>query len=372
MVNKHNNRLSKIQGGQENSLLVVALLICFATCTIQAQESSTILLSYKIDHLIGFADETGKAVIEPQFSNTRGFRNGFAAVAKARLWAYIDVPGKLITEYNYEDARDFSEGYAAVLIDGKWGYIDRNGKLIIRPRFSSAGEFRNGMAAVVPFGKGGVSSEKVGFVDLRGKLAVEAVYELAGDFNEGVAPVALNGKWGYIDKTGQWTITPKFQSAGAFSEGLAAVRLGEEMFYIDHGGTEVLYSEATSLGRFRDGVAKAWFERGGVDSCGYIDRQGRILVERIDFFECDEFYEGFARVRVRTVDESFRKHYAWGYLDKTGKMMIPAIYDSASRFENGTATVRINGIRMHIERNGRVIQTPDLKQEIPLITESQD
>ena len=47
------------------------------------------------------------------------------------------------------------------------------------------------------------------------------------------------------------------------------------------------------------------------------------------------FYEGLVAVH--------NKNYKWGYMDKTGKIVVPCMYDSANRFNEGLAAVLKDG-----------------------------
>ena len=57
--------------------------------------------------------------------------------------------------------------------------------------------------------------------------------------------------------------------------------------------------------------------------------------------------EGFAPVVINE---------KWGYIDRSGKMVIPAKYDDAGSFTDGRASVELNGRTFTIDRSGREIQ----------------
>ena len=46
----------------------------------------------------------------------------------------------------------------------------------------------------------------------------------------------------------------------------------------------------------------------------------------------------------------------WGYIDTTGKMVIPAKYESASYFDNGRAEVVLNGVIHNIDKTGKCVK----------------
>ena len=43
----------------------------------------------------------------------------------------------------------------------------------------------------------------------------------------------------------------------------------------------------------------------------------------------------------------------WGFIDNTGKVVIPVQYDNAWVFENGKALVQLNGEEFYIDETGK-------------------
>ena len=66
-------------------------------------------------------------------------------------YGYANKSGKLVIEPQYDKADMFAEGLAAVKIDEKYGFIDKNGESVIEPIFWYAQHFSEGLAAVKPF-----------------------------------------------------------------------------------------------------------------------------------------------------------------------------------------------------------------------------
>lgn len=122
------------------------------------------------------------------------------------------------------------------------------------------------------------------------------------------------GKSGYIDKTGKEVIKlgAPFYFPRPFSEGLAAITIS--------------------------GKEKGGEDRGKI---GYIDETGQLVIkpefEDSDNEESEEaktFSEGLAAVAI--VKDGSYKH---GYIDKTGKVVIPFQYDEVHPFSEGLAVV---------------------------------
>lgn len=71
----------------------------------------------------GFADATGKMVIEPKYTEAKSFSCGLGAVSKDGMWGYINKNGEERIALQFEDCRPFVDGIAAVRESEVWGYI---------------------------------------------------------------------------------------------------------------------------------------------------------------------------------------------------------------------------------------------------------
>src|SRR5262245_41153462 len=88
------------------------------------------------------------------------------------------------------------------------------------------------------------------------------------------------------------------------------------------------------------------------DRWGYIDRSGKIVIEP-RFREADEFSEGLAAVELTG---------RWGFIDASGKVVVEPQYSWANRFSEGLARVRIGAERYgkwgFIDRSGQMVIEP--------------
>ena len=48
----------------------------------------------------------------------------------------------------------------------------------------------------------------------------------------------------------------------------------------------------------------------------------------------------------------------WGYIDKTGKLIVPAVYDEACTFKTNVAPVTLNGKKGYMDKSGRIVIAP--------------
>ena len=117
---------------------------------------------------------------------------------------------------------------------------------------------------------------------------------MAFDFSEGLTPVRTENQWGYIDKTGKVVIAPRFVGAGRFRNGIARVATDGWNF-----GRDVVCSQECSG---MTAIAWPW-------PWGYIDRSGKFVIPP-QFDQALDFWEGKAVVT---------KYSKFGLKDARGK-----------------------------------------------------
>jgi tetratricopeptide (TPR) repeat protein len=152
-----------------------------------------------------------------------------------------------------------------------------------------------------------------GAIDKSGHFTVQPKFDGLGWFDEGLAPAKLGHRWGYIDTSGKWKILPQFAVAMPFSEELAAVArrfqsfpLGsldksfEKLSFIDKDGVCQLRSKQDfgidSGTVFSEGLAGVALDT-GVNDYGYIDKSGNIVIAG-QFHEVPQFKNGIARPSI--------------------------------------------------------------------------
>ncbi len=295
------------------------------------------------DKKYGYVDQNGKEVVPPIYYSAGSFSDG-VAVAYSKddcTWHIIDKTGNVKAQLKGYDnvGYSFSNGFIQVEKDDKYGLADATGKEVIPPTYDRIYGFNEGLARVE-------KDDKYGFVDSTGKEVVPFIYRSAGDFNEGLAYVQKDGRYGYIDKTGNIVIPLNFTSAIDFSDGLAVVGYGNNIWYIidktcDIKNTKELLTQYTNVTGFKEGFVEVYKD----GKHGFVDQTGREVVPPIyDYVQ--DFSEGFAQVK---------KDGKYGFVDQTGKEVVPLIYDSVDSFSDGLARVEKDGKRNYIDKTGKEV-----------------
>lgn len=348
-------------------LLLICLTVLFACNSAQMQEKqnnetqfrktsqSNNLFVVKVNKKYGFVDRAGKIVIEPKFEFANDFVEGLALVGirnDGLKSVYIDATGKIVIS-PLTGGSDFSEDLAAFGIgeftmhgggDHRFGFINKTGKLVIGTNFREARAFSEGLSAVMNI------ERKWGYIDKNGKAVIPFQFEDAFSFSEGLACILTNGLFGFIDKSGKVIIQPRFAVPSQFKEGLAAVEIpvkdfkpykyyesyvrsgGEVMFIDKTGNTAIKFdSSVKKINDFSEGLASLEIERKEKDFyTRFIDRQGQIVFDLSFYSSQVSFSEGLARIEQKD---------KYGFIDKTGKIVIKPIYRWAENFHNGLAAI---------------------------------
>ena len=130
-----------------------------------------------------------------------------------------------------------------------------------------------------------------GAIDWEGNTVIPFLYYPIEQFSEGMAVVTdKNGK-GYVNRSGVLVVPTQYEEAESFSDGLAVVKK-----------TDGTYA--------------------------YIDKTGKVAIDASKYSSALPFYEGLAMVRSRDTHKA-------GFIDKTGKEVIPCQYKWAGYFRNG-------------------------------------
>lgn len=229
------------------------------------------------------------------------------------------------------------------VVNGKWGYRDANDQIIVEPQYDMAFLFEGDMALVI-------LNNKRGFIDKTGKLVIPLKYDGADNFSGDIAQVEINGKWGLLDKSGKEITLVKYNYIGKYADGLYRVSAGKgkdaKWGFIDKTGKEVIpviYKEARD---FDQGVAIVALK----DSYFLIDQAANR--KSAEYGYISDFSDDMARVL---------SGLRYGYIDKTGKEVISALYTSAENFKDGRAKVASDEAEFYVDKTGRqLILQPEL------------
>ncbi len=212
------------------------------------------------------------------------------------------------TKGTIEFIGNYSCDRAVFVKDGKWGVLNMAGIMIVKPRFSHITSFYGGLAVVREesgtygiIDKGGkfvlVPQRKVLGLTSEGMTAFtvdgpKRVYNIKGQQGELTKP-SICGLWGFYDSNGEVAIDPEHLQVGMFSEGLCPVQR-----------------------------------------------------------ECKKVFED----KTKKSGESTKSTWLWGYMNKSGSIEIPCVYDKVKPFYQGRAVVKLDGEWIVIDQDGDKVE----------------
>lgn len=123
-------------------------------------------------------------------------------------------------------------------------------------------------------------------------------------------PLKIDGKWGYFTKEGLEKIKPKYDDITLFKNGKAAVMLGNEFFYINESGIILNEQYLKNSDYEFQNLSQAY------GLTGWLNRP----------------------------QEKFEENGLFGLREvKTGKQLLPAIYDDLYNLQKTQVTAKLNG-----------------------------
>jgi len=319
---------------------------------------------------VGVCDYRGVLLVPLEYDDVNpSWYWGYIKAVKDKKTTIFDIRNevKVLMRTNYEDVRVSFEntGFYEVRKDGKWGVINNKGKLVIPCEYEDARYSKFNGVDYCEVKKNG----KWGEIDMAGRQLVPCEYDYiesrwhtdGGNYRE----VKKDGKQGVIDKEGRMVVPCKYDEIilWQFTDGnYCEVRKGDGWGVCDKNGREVIpcdkYEYISPIKKHYVVVSKGTvLEYDENDKIEEIVKNGKwgiydleaekeIVSPQYDYIGPEQ--DGvFAFNRGGHYDNNKLGNISggkWGYLDTTGKEIIPAQYDAVSRFENGVAQVTKDGV----------------------------
>jgi hypothetical protein len=209
----------------------------------------------------------------------------------------------------YQSALPFSEGLAVVSTSKKKLVINKKGEIVYSTKYHYPQESKNGEFVVI---------KKSLLLLLTGMGQTKNVVKKNKYYNKeksepivypNLIPFEENEKGcGYKDSTGNIIVQPGTYS-GCF--------------------------------KFYEGMAMVFVKKGDNINVGFIDHKGDLVITPRDWQTSDiGFSNGLCKVLNRT--DGTEGYDKWGYIDKTGRLVIPYVFDYAEDFTEDCACVQYN------------------------------
>lgn len=158
-----------------------------------------------------------------------------------------------------------------------------------------------------------------------------------------------NNKYGLKDQaTAAIILQPKYDYINEFEDGIARVRLGDiinhpAMYgFINTKGQEIIPVQYSSAGGFDEGLCPVQKNKKN----GFIDKTGKTIIPFMYEYSGSGFHDGIAAVKLNG---------KMGYIDKNNKTVLPFVYEDARSIRDGLALVKLNGKYGFINKTGKQV-----------------
>ena len=172
--------------------------------------------------------------------------------------------------------------------------------------------------------------DKWGFVSAAGRLTVELPLWPDAHFTDALTAVTLGGNMGTNRQWGVERAICKYDFMTGFSGGMARVVNNGRYGFMAEDGSETVACD-TKMRSLCRGIGR----NSSCKAVGlFLDSEGRAVIP-CTFAEVCSFTEGLAAVR--------NEGGKWGYIDRSGKVVVSYRFDRAAEFKGGFAPARSMG-----------------------------
>lgn len=265
----------------------------------------------------------------------------------------------------YSEVKAFSGGYAAVKSGELFGIIDETGNRVLSKAYSNAGYFsyytnknnKEDSGFIIPV------SEEDGiwkYISDTGNKKIEIDDSLKFNtlglyIDNGLTAASIDGKYSYYNADFEKQFGD-YLYAGAFNNGRAAVQLSENEWFIINEKGETLNSTPFVDIVLDEKEIAFRNERAFVliDNYYYmVDTEGKIIGEQ-------KYTSARPFLSVQDNDKSDALaavclNGKWGFVDKSGKLIIEPQFMDARSFSNSFAAVEMNGKWGFVSSDGSIV-----------------
>ncbi len=368
-------------------------------------DSNLIVATYKdiiLDDgssLVRIFDNTGKKLNVSIYNNAQIFRKEGVILTRGLVENEIlDLSGKKIISHPSKYFHYFSVSRGRILFYNSdlngMGMMDLKGKVIVPGIFDKIGfgfdDF--GMCQVGRFKPGSTMHYDYGYIDVNGNI-VMPVNKITPDFRSdlayGIATDSITKKMGVMDRKGKWvvpaiyfevkfidklggawvhsatdakwhymqiatgkdfgTLTPYATVPYEFGEdGYALYSFKDTTFRVafEDGTMSATISDCDMAGMFSQGLAA--IRKKSTGKWGFVDSSGKVVIPcEYDFVSV--FQDGISRV-----GKKFGNTLKGGYINTKGKVILPIEYESIGLFSDGWGIVQTASGYMYVDRNGKL------------------
>ncbi|WP_294539093.1 WG repeat-containing protein [uncultured Bacteroides sp.] len=338
------------------------------------------LVEIRSNERVGYADVTGRILLEPTYKSIGDFVDGYAVVAKAsycydedgrdRERTVYGVVNSLFNEIipcvfgsmEYEKgAGRFKTDVGYKTLDGRY-VVEIDGKeLLLDKKYKYCKPFGDTCAIAVRIADGHV---KYGLVDKKSNDILPPIFSRLDFVENELYKFKINGLYGLVNSKGNIILQNVYSGIGKFEDNLACVQVNvpsddryekKKLYgYVDSLGNEVLPPSYEFIGKRNNKYAvvmknNLW----GLFSIE--NHQLKIIPNAAFLGPC---MGTLCKINIGGVYDKNNKKTTgglWGYVSVDGQIVIAPTYDLAYGFSEGMAAVKQNGKWGFINAQGTIV-----------------
>lgn len=302
---------------------------------------------------IGLLDTNNRVVIDFIYDTQDGeygyllnFRHGLAYAEQNGKIGYIDITGKTVIPFIYDDVNDapFDTQFIGIKKNGKWGVIDQQNNIIIP--FIYKKEILVLENDVILVSK----NNKLGVIDQHQNVIVPMIYEsIFPMYNDGELisfKVQKGKKYGILDRQGKALTSFDYDEInGTSKKNTLLITKNNLQGAMDLKGNIIVSAQYHNI-TDHDDLFQVTNKAGKV---GYVNNNNQVVVPLVydELFYADDEKEKYIHAK---------QNGKVGILSIDNKIIIPLIYDEIDNYENGIASVVLNGETFDVDKHGNRIK----------------
>lgn len=291
------------------------------------------------DSLWGIVNENFEEVIECQYDSITAVRNGYVIVSKEKKYGVLNTVGDVIIPIEYERIGFLGNDLFKVRLGSKWGVMNLSNEFIIEPQYQNLNALSEGIIAFA-------AKKSNNYVDPFGSKRRR---------NR-----SLDFLWGYIDLENNQVVEPRYTIARPFSDGVAVIKDGKTWKVVDILGNILIDNLLVDkLTDFVDGKSLVTLTDGDKSIEHTLLKNGHLLIDgyelAVDFSKIKYVGHFYNERAIISSDGNI------GFIDTTGKIIIPFTNRKLSDFKDGFSYFETSGFGVQkIDADGNIC-VDDLK-----------
>lgn len=280
----------------------------------------------------------------------------------SKLFTFSPVDDLIISEV-VKDYKTVIEEKLKAAIRGK-----KNREILFESHFQIESNFIDHKAIVKQYNR-----YHYGIINTFGEELLEQKYSEIYRTDKGLFKVRENDKWGFFDKNCNQLCDFKYDQIFKWDDGLSKVRIGYKWGLLDDNCNEICDIKYSEIDHFYDGIALAVDRDENDTFFTFINKSGKEIAKTKAEYYCVKIVrlvsKGLYEISQKRYDDWtvnpqyiniqgyifdyvsqllherrwVKNHYGnYGYLNESGELVIPTIYESARDFVNEKALVSQN------------------------------